>query len=92
MEFEWDPAKHERNLRERGIGFDEAALIFDGEVIVWPDMRAEYGEVRLNAIGEANGKILRVTYTVRGEAVRIITAWRANRKDRQRWQTRNRPG
>jgi uncharacterized protein len=41
MEFEWDPVKHERNLRERGIGFDEAALIFDGDVIVWPDMRTE---------------------------------------------------
>ena len=89
MEFEWDPVKHERNLRERGIGLDEAALIFDGEVIAWPDTRTEYGEVRLNAIGEANGKILRVTYTVRGKAVRIITAWRANRRDRQRWQTRD---
>ena len=89
MEFEWDPVKHERNLRERGIGLDEAALIFDGEVIAWADTRTEYGEVRLNAIGEANGKILRVTYTVRGKAVRIITAWRANRRDRQRWQTRD---
>ena len=36
-------------------------------MIAWPDMRTDYGEVRLNAIGEANGKILRVTYTVRGE-------------------------
>lgn len=89
MKFEWDPAKHEKNLRVRGIGFDEAALIFEGEVIVWPDTRADYGEARINAIGDANGKLLRVTYTMRGEAVRIITAWRANRKDRQRWQTRS---
>jgi uncharacterized DUF497 family protein len=63
MEFEWDPAKHERNLRTRGIGFDEAALIFEGEVIEWPDTRTDYGEVRLNAIGEANGKVLRIAYT-----------------------------
>jgi uncharacterized DUF497 family protein len=89
MEFEWDPPKHERNLHERGIGFDEAALIFDGEMIVWADTRADYGERRFNAIGEANGKILRVTYTMRGGAVRIVTAWRANRKDRRRWQTRS---
>jgi uncharacterized DUF497 family protein len=61
MGFEWDPSKHERNLRTRGIGFDEAALIFEGEVIEWPDTRADYGEVRMNAIGEASGKILRVT-------------------------------
>lgn len=89
VRFEWDPAKHEQNLRTRGIGLDEAALIFEGEVIEWPDTRADYGEVRMNAIGEANGKVLRVIYTVRGSVVRIITAWKANRKDRQRWQARS---
>lgn len=89
MEFEWDPAKHEKNRRARGIGFDEAALIFESDVIAWPDTRVDYGEVRINAIGEANGKILRVTYTVRGEVVRIIAAWRANRKDREKWQIRS---
>ena len=89
MEFEWDPAKHEMNLRTRGIGFDEAAQIFDAEVIVWPDMRADYGESRINGTGEADGKILRVVYTIRGRTVRIITAWRASRKDRERWQIRS---
>jgi hypothetical protein len=53
---------------------DPLSLIFEGEVIEWPDTRAGYGEVRMNAIGEANGKILRVTYTMRGPVVRIITA------------------
>lgn len=86
VEFEWDPSKHESNLRTRGIGLDEAALIFEGVVIEWPDTRSDYGEVRMNAIGEANGKVLRVTYTMRGQVVRIITAWKANQKDRQRWQ------
>jgi hypothetical protein len=89
VEFEWDPAKHERNLRIRGIGFDEAALIFEGETIEWPDTRADYGEARINAIGEANGKIMRVAYTLRSDVVRIITAWRASRKDRERWRTRS---
>jgi uncharacterized protein len=87
MEFEWDPSKHDRNLRTRGIGFDEAALIFERELIEWPDTRTDYGEIRMNAIGEVNGKILRVTYTMRGQVVRIITAWKASQKVRQRWQT-----
>ena len=89
MKFEWDPAKHEKNLRTRGIGFDETTLIFEGELLVWPDTRAGYGEPRFNAIGEVNSKILRVTYTLRGDAIRIIAAWKANRKDRRRWQTRS---
>jgi len=89
MEFEWDPTKHERNLRTRGIGFDEASLIFEGEVIEWPDTRTDYGKIRMNAIGEVNGKVLRVAYTMRGDVVRIITVWKANRKDRHRWQRKN---
>jgi hypothetical protein len=27
VEYDWDDAKHARNLRERGIGFDDGALI-----------------------------------------------------------------
>ena len=71
------------------VRFEEATLIFEGKVIEWLDTRTDYGEVQMNAIGEANGKILRVTYTMRGQVVRIITAWKANQKDRQRWQTGN---
>lgn len=73
MEFEWDPAKHERNLQTRGIGFDEASRLFEGQVIEWRDTRTDYGEIRMNAIGEVNGKILRIAYTMRGDVVRIIT-------------------
>lgn len=57
-------------------------------MITWPDMRTDYGEARINAIGEADGKVPCVVFTLRGEVIRIITAWRANRKDRQTWQTR----
>jgi uncharacterized DUF497 family protein len=28
LEFEWDPAKAERNLKDHGISFDEATTIF----------------------------------------------------------------
>lgn len=47
MRFDWDPAKHERNQRERGFGFDFAALIFDDDTIEWPDDRRDYGEFRI---------------------------------------------
>lgn len=73
MEFEWDPAKHERNLQTRGIGFDEAFRLFEGQVIEWQDTRTDYGEIRMNAIGEVNGKILRIAYPMRGNVVRITT-------------------
>lgn len=61
MEFGWDPAKHEKNLRDRGIGFVRAARIFEGFVVEWIDSRRDYGGVRINAIGMADGELLRVT-------------------------------
>jgi putative transcriptional regulator len=57
MEFEWDAAKHSRNLRERGIGFDDGARIFEGRVL---DKRHDYGEGRFRAVGETAGDILHV--------------------------------
>ena len=35
MEFEWDATKHAKTLRERGIGFDDGARIFEGSVVTW---------------------------------------------------------
>src|SRR5207248_8443641 len=58
MEFEWDEAKHTKTLRERGVGFDDAARIFAGPVLIWEDARRDYGEVRFRAVGETDGDIL----------------------------------
>lgn len=90
MQFDWDPAKHERNLRarDRGFGFDVASLIFGGETIEVEDRRRDYGETRVQAIGEADGLVLFVVYTDRGEVRWIISARKADRKERKIWRER----
>ncbi len=85
MRFDWDLAKGERNQRERGFGFDFATLIFEGDTIEWPDDRTDYGEARVRAIGEADGLVLHVVFTDRGDVRRIISARIADRKERNRW-------
>ena len=45
MLFEWDEAKSQRNLNERGFGFEYAARVFLGPTLERPDNRREYGEV-----------------------------------------------
>jgi len=89
MEFEWDEAKHARTLRERGIGFDDAALVFDGRVLIWEDTRRDYGEDRFRAVGETAGDILHVAFTWRGDVIRIISVRRANRKETELWRLGN---
>ena len=39
--MEWDEAKSEANRRQRGFGFDVAALIFDGDTLEWDDTRKD---------------------------------------------------
>ncbi len=88
MEFDWDPAKHERNQRERGFGFDYAARIFLGPTVELIDYRSEYGEQRVRAIGEIDGRAFVVIFTDRGPVRWIITAWKASGKDLKLWQNR----
>lgn len=85
MRFEWDPGKSEQNRQERGFGFDFAALIFEDGTIEWTDDRRDYGEARVRAIGEADGLVLYVVFTDRGDVRRIISARLASRKERDRW-------
>jgi hypothetical protein len=49
------------------------------------DTRQDYGEVRMQAIGETGGDLLFVVYTDRGEVRHTISARLANRKERKAW-------
>lgn len=87
MEFEWDPAKSDATYQARGFDFAYASRLFTMGWIANEDMRADYGETRIKAIGQVGPDILVVIYTRRGAAIRIISARRANRKERAQWQS-----
>lgn len=86
MKFDWDPGKSEKNRQERGFGFDYAALIFLGNTLENPDRRIDYGEERIRALGEVEGRFLAVTYTMRDDVHWIISAHPASRRDRDVYQ------
>ncbi len=87
MEFEWDGAKSDQNLSERGFGFDYGACVFDGPTVETVDGRRAYGEIRIRAIGQVGENVLVVIYTDRNKIRRIISARKANRRERQLWQS-----
>ena len=69
--FEWDDAKSEANLQARCFDFAFAARIFDGPTLELDDVRADYGELRIQAIGRADRVVLfvpngRRRYVARG--------------------------
>ena len=86
MDFEWDSAKDALNRSKHGIGFREAAEIFRRLIMVSEDTRRDYGERRLIALGEYDGDVIRAVFTERGNSIRIISAWKASRNDRESYE------
>jgi uncharacterized DUF497 family protein len=78
MDFQFDPAKATGNLRKHGVSFADAESVFmDPLALHRIDPDAE-GEERFVAIGAGStGHLLVVVYTLRGEAIRLISARRA---------------
>jgi hypothetical protein len=84
--FEWGPAKAKANLKKHGVSFTAAAWVFeDTHRVEWLDSREDYGEERFVTVGEVNAELLSVAYTIRGELIRIISARRASRKEREQY-------
>jgi uncharacterized protein len=85
MQFDWDPAKAASNLAKHGVDFPTAAKVFDDpNILLGIDPRPR-GETRVQAIGSVSGVVLFVSYTMRGEICRIISARRASRRERQNY-------
>ncbi|MBS4098858.1 MAG: BrnT family toxin [Sulfuricella sp.] len=82
MNFEWDEAKSEACFRERGFDFAYAARVFfDPDRLVHADTRHSYGEARYQLMGKVDQRLFVVVYTPRFDAMRIISARKANQRE-----------
>lgn len=89
LEFEYDPVKSDENLRNRGLPFEFAPLIFDGAFIEEQDDRYNYGETRFVATGpiaEFGGRVFVVVYTWRENIRRIVSFRKANDKEVRKYR------
>ena len=92
LRFEWDPRKAAQNLRKHGVSFSEAETAFLddlGRLLDDPDSSG--AEARFVLLGfSGRDRLLVVVHTYReAEAViRIISARRANRLERRRYEER----
>jgi uncharacterized DUF497 family protein len=83
LNFKWDEAKALSNLAKHDVSFDRATTVFkDIFAVERLDDRADYGETRFILTGRADGDVLlSVVYTESAEAIRIISARRATRRE-----------
>jgi len=81
MEFEWDETKRLDNLKSHGLDFEDAHFVFNDEAYVIEDIRRDYGEKRLILFGPLFGRLVVVVFTVRNDAIRIISMRKANQRE-----------
>lgn len=85
MTFEWDKNKAARNLSKHGVSFEEAETVFDDPLLIdFYDPDHSEDETRYLIVGASNRRrLLIVSYTERGDAIRLISAREVTRSERE---------
>lgn len=88
LEFEWHAEKAKSNERKHGVTFEEAMPVFANPLAsIFNDDEHSVNEAREIIVGHsANGRLLVVSFTERGDAVRIISARRATKRERKDYE------
>lgn len=88
MDIEFDPEKAAANpFSHNGVTFEEAKVVLlDPYALTHEDSDSEV-EQRLITLGMgAKNRILVVVWTLRGDTIRLISAWKANQPQRRRYE------
>lgn len=84
MVYEWDKAKNRSNFAKHRT----AEQVFAGPCVTFEDSRFDYGEERLITLGLVDGRVVVIAHAPRGEATRIISMRKANRREQKIYQER----
>lgn len=86
--FEWDQQKARLNLRKHDVGFDEASTVFgDPLALLMPDPDHSVGEMRYILLGMSiQQRLLVVAFAERPPRTRLISARRATRQERGKYE------
>jgi uncharacterized DUF497 family protein len=88
LAFDWDPRKAHANWAKHHVSFEEASTVFgDALSLTIPDPLHSVGELRCVTIGlSVQRRSLVVVHTDRPGGIRISSARKATRRERQAYE------
>ncbi len=88
MQFEWSENKAASNLSKHGVSFEEAKTVFEDPLYVdFYDPDHSEDEERYLIVGQSSrGRLLIVSYTERGDSIRLISARELTRTERSAYE------
>jgi uncharacterized DUF497 family protein len=84
VKITFDPLKRDAALSERGLNFEDAALVFAGVTLELEDTRRDYGETRMICFGKLEGRMVVVGYAPRGADRHVFSMRKANDREKRR--------
>ena len=81
----FDPAKNDRNVRLRGLSFEQAADFAFESALFGVDERKEYDETRIVAIGLLGDRVHVLCFTETRDGIRVISFRKANAREVNRY-------
>ena len=89
LTFEWDTQKAESNIEKHGVSFEEASTVFrDSLSFTIDDPLHSMVEERMVQIGISHkNRLLVVVHTERMDNIRIISARKATKKERNNYES-----
>lgn len=85
IELDWDEAKRQITLAERGLDFADAALIDWDAALTIEDLRKPYPEARYITFAAIKGRLCVVAWCWRRTAIRVISLRKANAREEKRY-------
>jgi len=88
--FEWDPVKAAANVKKHRVAFDEASTVFGDPLgLLMPDPDHSEEEERYLLLGvSTQQRLLVVAFAERPPRTRLISARRATRRERRRYEAK----
>lgn len=85
MRVTFDPAKSERNIRERGLSFEDATSFSFETALYAVDERKDYSETRFVAIGLLGDRLHVLCFAEAPDGIRVISFRKANGREAKRY-------
>jgi uncharacterized DUF497 family protein len=88
MKITFDPVKRAVTLADRELDFEDAAEVFRDDTLDFPDLRHDYGELRILTVGHLRGRMVIVVWTPRGNVRHVFSMRKANAREKARFGKR----
>ena len=85
MRITFDPVKNERNVRLRGLSFEQAADFAFDSALFAVDERKEYHETRFVAMGLLGSRVHVLCFIEMPDGIRVISLRKANSREVNRY-------